>query len=274
MIVLIGKTEFINVINQKLLSYETRPSGKYVQRMFANKDFELKIYTTGTITINGNKEHSAFKWLMSELQEENYFGMDEVGVGDFFGPTVYVGVKLTSTAIEKIVELKLSIRDSKKIKDEEMQTIFEQLKDVVEYQVQIVYDKDLPKNLNSIAQKMHYHYLNIQQVATTEIEEYILDLFTTENNFQKVSSNLNQTWPANLKLETKADDKYVCVALASIFARVIFLQEIQKLEQKYQQIIPLGANVQRDAQNFANKFGKEELATFCKTTFKTFKQLD
>jgi ribonuclease HIII len=99
-------------------------------------------------------------------------------------------------------------------------------------------------------------------------------LFTTEKSFYQYSKNLNITWPKDIILQTKADSHFMTVALASIIARALFLIEMDKLNKKYNMIFPLGAgNVIPTAKKFVKQYSKDELSTFCKTTFKTFNEI-
>lgn len=234
-----------------------------------NESFDITIYSTGLITINGSLQKRIYTSLFSQIKEVNYSGADEVGVGDFFGPVVYVTVSLDDTSIQQLSKLYLPINDSKKLTTAEIFTIFSATKDIVTYSANIKYDSQI-NGLNSIAQKVVFHHQNI----TDQTNTLVVDLFTTEKSFYKYSKEHNVNWPSKLILETKADSKYYSVALASIFARAIFLQEMEKLNDKYLINFPLGAtNVKPCAAKFIETYSKEELATFCKTSFKTFNEV-
>ncbi len=270
--VMIAKPQMVEFLNSTISKYETRPSGKYVAQEFAHPKFNIKIYTTGTMTIQGSKEFDIFTKLISICDEQETLGSDEVGVGDFFGPTVYCCVKLTDKSLTYIADNNLVIKDSKKMTDDEICNLYENhLQQNIEYQVEIVFDRELPPGLNSIEQKSYYHNRMIAKFS--EPRYAVVDLYTTENNFWKVSRKLNLSWPQNLVLETKADGKYYTVALASIIARYHFVKEMDKLDMKYNYHFSYGANVAKEAQIVADLIGKEEMATFCKTTFKTFDAL-
>lgn len=270
--VMIARPKMVEFLNSTIIQYETRPSGKYVAKEYAHPKFNIKIYTTGTMTVQGSKEFDIFKKLMGYTEEEDSLGSDEVGVGDFFGPTVYATVKLTEENLEYIANNYLVIKDSKKMSDDEMFKLFEEhIEGNIEYQVAIAYDKDIPNHLNSIEQKSYYHNKLVNKFDEPRFS--VVDLYTTENNFHKVSRKLNLTWPSNLILETKADGKYYSVALASIVARVHFVREMDKLSMKYGIDFPYGANVAKEAQRVAGILGRDEMASFCKTSFKTFDNL-
>lgn len=270
--VMIAKPQMVEFLSSTISKYETRPSGKYVQTEYAHPTFNIKIYTTGTMTVSGSKEFDIYEKLMELTNEENSLGCDEVGVGDFFGPTVYCCVLLTPASLEYIANNHLVIKDSKKMTDDEIFALFENhIKDNIDYQVVSVFDREIPSELNSIEQKSYYHNQLINKYEQQRYE--VIDLYTTENNFWKVSNKLRLSWPENIVLETKADGKYYSVALASIIARYHFVCEMDKLDIKYDYKFPYGANVAKEAQIVANLLGKEEMANFVKTSFKTYDNL-
>jgi len=256
-----------------LCKFEVRPDNQHLKKRFRGSTtsggtFEVLLYKTGTLVIKGSLKDRIYSALMDQINEFEYYGCDEVGVGDFFGPVVYVGVKLTKSAIEVLKKHHFPIKDSKMLKDHEIISIYNTLKDHVDFNKQIVFDSQLKEGLNNVAQKVYYHHLN------TGEKPAIIDLFTTENAFFKHSKALNITWNDNLILKTKADSIYFSVALASIFARAIFLEEMRKLEDTYKMRFPLGAgNVLPTARNFVTMYGKDELAKFAKITFKTFNEI-
>ncbi len=271
--VMICKPQMVEFLNSTISKYETRPSGKYVQREYAHPKFNIKIYTTGTLTVQGSKEFDIYRKLISMTDEANTTGSDEVGVGDFFGPTVYATIKLTDQSLAYISEHLLTIKDSKKMTDEEMTNLFENhINGNIEYEVVIAYDSQIPDHLNSIEQKSYYHNQLVNKYPDCRYS--VVDLYTTENNFFKVDRKLGLSWPNKLILETKADGKYYTVALASIVARYFFIKEMDKLDKKYNYHFSYGANVAKEAQIVADMIGKDELAKFCKTSFKTFKELN
>lgn len=269
---LITKPLMEKYLDEKIISYETRPSGQYIRREFNNTRSNIKIYTTGTMTITGPGELKIFTTLMNLTNEENTLGCDEVGVGDFFGPTVYCCVNLTSSALKYIGENHLKIKDSKKLTDEEIVSLYNNhLKNNIDYQIAVVFDCNIPDSLNSIEQKSYYHNQLVNYYSNCNYT--VVDLYTTENNFHKVTEKLRLKWPDDLILETKADGKYYSVAIASIIARRYFVTEMDKLATKYNYSFPYGANVANEALIVKELLGKDEMANFCKTSFKTFKEL-
>ncbi len=277
MLTIVATKTMQNWLETNLSKYAVNTNNKNITKQYQTttskgEKFIIKLYTSGTLTIEGNISERIYTSLIQNCGEENYVGCDEVGVGDFLGPTVYVSVKIDQNAIEAISKTAYPIRDSKKLSDDQIKEIYQTLVHDVEHHSQIVYDSQLEPGLNSIAQKVNYHFEN---VFDYEQEIVVVDLFTTENAFYKYSSELHCEWPTNLILETKADGKYLSVALASIFARAIFLGEMAKLEAKYGMRLQLGAGApaKECGQQVIRQHSKAELATFAKTTFKTFNEL-
>ncbi len=274
MYTLLATPKMKNWLFTELGQYQVTNLNKYIVSSYSgvtesNETFKINLYSTNIITINGSLKKRIYEKLFLNVGEVNLSGCDEVGVGDFFGPTVYVSVFFDEETIKKLSSLHLPIRDSKKLTDYEIFKIYNKVHSFLTFSSQIVYDANLVHGLNSIAQKTYYHHQNVKDDNHT-----IIDLFTTEKSFYKYSEQLNLTWPPITILETKADSIYMSVALASIIARALFLLEIAKLNDKYNMTFPLGCNnVKIFANDFIELYSKEELATFCKTTFKTFDEV-
>ncbi len=268
---IINKKEIDTFLSKELSKFKVNPSNKTIKDMYVSDRFTIAVYNSNTLLINGELEDRIYTKLLSLVEEDKYLGCDEVGVGDFFGPTVYCSVRLDQEIIKKLSTSYINIKDSKKFKDEEIMEVYSKLKSIVDYQVEVVFDKDID-NLNSIEQKMVYH--NKNTLKFNNVDTCVIDLFTTENSFNKYTQKYNLKWNDNLILETKADSKFYSVAIASIIARGVFLEEMDKLNKKYDMVFPLGSvNVKKTGSEFIKRYSKEELATFAKTSFKTFDEI-
>ncbi len=265
---IIANTKLQTWMSTNLQAYLKTSTNSNIKNHYIGPTFNITLYTTNNTIITGLDKDLIYQTFIYQSQELNYTGCDEVGVGDFFGPVVYVAVTLDKKSIEYLSTHPVKINDSKKLTSIEINDIYNKLHQHITHQVKIVYDNDIIDNHNSIAQKVYYHHLN-----TLHNDKIIIDLFTTLNSFKRYSDQLNITWP-HLVLETKADSKFISVALASIFSFFFFIKEMNKLNEKYQMTFPYGANnVIPTAQKFIQIYSKEELATFCKTTFKTFNEI-
>ncbi len=268
---IVNKKEIDLFLNKELNKFKVNPNNNTIKDLYVSDRFTIAVYNSNTILISGELQDRIYTKLISLVEENNYLGCDEVGVGDFFGPTVYCAVLLNESSLNELSTSFINIKDSKKFKDEEIIEVYNKLKSIVDYQVEVVFDKDID-NLNSIEQKMIYHNKNTMKY--NNIDTCVIDLFTTVNSFNKYTQKYNLKWNDNLILETKADSKFYSVAIASIIARGVFLEEMDKLNKKYDMKFPLGSvNVKKTGSEFIKKYSKEELATFAKTSFKTFDEI-
>lgn len=238
---------------------------------YEHHTFKIRLYTNNTLMIQGSEEENIFDQILEVSGEDNYIGCDEVGVGDFFGPSVFVTVRMNDDVKKLIKDNNIPIRDSKKIKDEEIMRIYDVLQDKVEFQSTIIYDKDTDKSMNSVRQKVYYHRQNVLKFK--DYDQVVIDLFTTPGSFYEHSLYLGFIWKKEI-IEFKADSNYLCVALASILARAIFLKEMNKLKKKYDLNFNYGSvHVHEQAREFIKRYSKEELGEFCKVSFVTYKDL-
>ncbi|MDV3196138.1 MAG: ribonuclease HIII [Candidatus Phytoplasma stylosanthis] len=184
-----------------------------------------------------------------EQQNENIIGSDEVGTGDVFGPIVVCAVLVNQKQIPFLKQI--DIKDSKKLSPFQIQKIMNEIKGKFLYQVKIVSPPEYNKlnkiyNLNKIKALSHNHIiLNISKKIKKKI--VILDQFVNYKlyfNYLKEEKEIYK----DIIFETKADSKYMSVALASIIARSIFLNEIKKINKKIGINLFLGASYKVDEQ--------------------------
>ncbi len=273
---LIANLSIRDWISIYLEKYKVNSNTPYVENEYVGKGFKITLYENNTLLIDGEIKDRIYDKFIDISGEKDSFGYDEVGVGDFFGPVVYCNVGFTSKTINALKMHKISIKDSKKYKDHDILSIYSKIKDNIDYVYKKIYDHEVD-NLNSIEQKVYYHNLNYQDSfgIHVEVSKDIIDLFTTVKNFDDTTKRLGLTWSKDIILETKADSKYNCVGLASMIARAIYLEEMDRLNRKYNMQFPLGTNekVVAVAKEFVDKYSKEELGKICKTSFKTFDEI-
>ena len=91
------------------------------------------------------------------------------------------------------------------------------------------------------------------------------------NNEEKIS-NEEKIINHQITFKTKGEVQYPSIAVSSLIARYSFLKELDLINQKFQVEIPKGASTTVDdfAQNFKDKFGKDELNKICKMNFKNY----
>ena len=96
-----------------------------------------------------------------------------------------------------------------------------------------------------------------------------------ENKLASSSSSDTKEKVTNITFLTKAEDKNLAVASASIISRYIFLEEKRKLEEKVGMEIPLGAGAKVDevAKDILNKKGINYLKDISKFSFKNTEKI-
>lgn len=201
-------------------------------------------------------------------------GSDEVGTGDVFGPLIVVGAYLKKENLPTLHSF--AIRDSKKVSDEEIRQMFPLLKKEFPHKVAILspsrYNEIRDRyNMNAMKAVLHnYVHLHLQK-AFSPSYHYIDQFCSPDKYFSYLSKGKEQIF-SNVFFAVKGESHYPSVALASCLARGYFLEEIQKMNEKYNVKFPLGASsvVDEFIEEFAKKYGEEEFKQVAKCNFKNF----
>lgn len=204
-------------------------------------------------------------------------GCDETGVGDYFSPLVACAVFIPQ---EKRVFLEtLNIKDSKKINDKLILELAPLIKENTIYALNFFSQEkynQIINLLNANELKMLLHLKNINEIENKiETDEVIIDQFSTEKSIYKYIDKLikksNKLKPIKSKLilETKAEDKFLEVAAASIIAREFLLNKMQEQKEKWNFLFPLGASTQvvLAGKEFIDLYGLESLKLVSKYHF-------
>ena len=208
----------------------------------------------------------------------NYFfqsiGSDEVGTGDFFGPVVVCAAYLSGQDIEFVKGLKID--DSKKITDERIRVIGEQLKDRITYSMLALHNKkfnDMTKqgyNMNKLKAYLHNSAI-LQLVQKLDKKTpVVVDQFAEPKLYFKYLANERNIY-RDITFTTKAESKYASVAVASIIARYAFLQFFDNLsdESGYDLLKGAGKKVDLLTAQIINDKGEDFLDSISKTNFRT-----
>lgn len=204
-------------------------------------------------------------------------GTDESGKGDYFGPLVSAGVYVN--LVTKPLLEKLGVRDSKKLNDNQIRDIAQNIRKVCANQFAVIeispetynnlYNqfKSERKNLNVLLAWAHAKA--IEEVLTkVECENVLSDKFADEKFI--ISKLQEKGKQVNLRQEHKAEAN-IAVAAASILARERFLEKLGKLSSELAIELPKGASqlVIEQAKKVVVKFGQESLKNIAKLHFKT-----
>ena len=198
-------------------------------------------------------------------------GSDEVGTGDYYGPIVVTASFVSKDNIPFLTEL--GVRDSKKLSDEQILKIVPKIIKKIPYKTIMLsnkeyndnYGKDM--NMNKIKAVLHNKVLT-EMVKDNEYDYIVVDQFEPEKSYYNHLSDV----PNPLKgitFITKAEDKCLSVAVASLISRYIFIKEMDKLGDKYGIFLPKGANyyVEDVGIKLVNKYGEKILHDIAKLNF-------
>ena len=260
-------------LRQKLSSHilkETKPDYTYYQ--IKTDSMTITAYTSGKVVFQGQD----LSWMEETESENNTYpqaGSDEVGTGDYFGPVVVAACIVSKEAAQKLSSLK--IQDSKQIKDDQIRRLAPEIKAVCPHSILIVQNakyNEVHQNHNMVDIKCRLHnqaYVNLVHKGYTLPDFIIIDQFVQKSSYYRYLKNEKEVIP-NIHFETKAENKYLSVACASILARNAFLETWDALEAKYDFHFEKGAGSSVDvcAKSFIERFGQKELTKVAKMHFK------
>lgn len=286
-----------NVQVKKIISFyrndQTESKNETVLFFAKSKFFSVTIYNSNKVMFQGKDALEEFNmWCImlginpvikankKEVKKSasDYYsqsiGSDEVGTGDFFGPVVVCAAYLTGQDIEFVKGLKID--DSKKITDERIRVIGQQLKDRVQYSMLALHNKkfnDMTKkgyNMNKL--KAYLHNSAILQLVKKikNIPLVIVDQFAEEKLYFNYLKDEGEIY-RDITFTTKAESKYASVAVASIIARYAFLQYFDNLSDKsgYDLLKGAGKKVDMQAAHIIEEKGEKFLYSISKVNFRT-----
>lgn len=198
-------------------------------------------------------------------------GSDEVGTGDYYGPIVVTASYVNKEAIPFLTEL--GVKDSKKLSDEQILKIVPKIIKRIKYKTIMLsnkeynekYGKDM--NMNKIKAVLHNKVLT-EMVKDNVYDYIVVDQFEPESSYYKHLSEVPNPL-RGITFITKAEDKCLSVACASLISRYIFVKEIDKLGDKYGIFLPKGANyyVEDVGIKLVEKYGVNVLKEVAKLNF-------
>ena len=206
---------------------------------------------------------------------DEYIGVDESGKGDFFGPLVIAGVRVTQENRQFFINL--GIKDSKKLDDKTIKELAIEIQKKAVYSIVTInplkynelYGKF--KNLNKLLAWGHARVIeNILEKAPCEYA--LSDKFADESLIKNALMKKGRNIILDQKIKAESD---IAVASASVLARYQFVEKIESLSKMYNVNLPKGASniVLQQAKEFCKKYSKDELINIAKLHFKTFLQI-
>lgn len=259
--------ELINYYKQ----YEVPHKNPTVNRIFKVGTTTITLYQSGTVLFQGDQALKEASYWKPKITSE--IGSDEVGTGDFFGPMIVVAAHVDSNQVEMVEQL--GVRDSKALTDEKIIEIANELRQFIIHKPVVLnptyYNKFYEKipNIKKILAILHNRALN-ELTAMKKADKIILDQFVTKDVYFKYLSDQTPVF-RDIQFETKAESKFLSVAVASILARYYFLTEWEHMEQEAGRTLLKGASVQVDqlAASILAHEGEEWFKKYAKCNFKT-----
>ena len=235
-----------------------------------NKIFALSDDFVSEVLDTGKKD------IETEVKNyDEYIGVDESGKGDFFGPLVIAGVRVTQENRQFFINL--GIKDSKKLDDKTIKELAIEIQTKAVYSIVTInplkynelYGKF--KNLNKLLAWGHARVIeNILEKAPCEYA--LSDKFADESLIKNALMKKGRNIILDQKIKAESD---IAVASASVLARYQFVEKIESLSKMYNVNLPKGASniVLQQAKEFCKKYSKDELINIAKLHFKTFLQI-
>lgn len=257
-----SKDDLQNLI-KVLTSQQVNNNNPYVTFAAKVKGGTVLVYTSGKVVFQGaNAEtiaeqfgyQSASQSTSDTVSGQNIplIGSDEVGNGSYFGGLAVVASFVTPD--DHALLKKLGVDDSKNLTDSKIRQIAPILENNIKHKALLLspqkYNQVVGKGKmhNAVSVKVALHnqaiYLLLQDGVKPE--KIVIDAFTSRQNYQKYLKNEANQFANPLTLEEKAEGKYLAVAVSSIIARNLFLENLDKLSQEVQYKLPSGAGSQSD----------------------------
>lgn len=207
----------------------------------------------------------------------DWIGTDESGKGDFIGPLVTAGVYVKREQVDFLTNL--NIKDSKKLTDKFILKIAPQIKQNCLFSVVTInpekYNELYLKfnNLNKLLAWAHSRAIENLLEKVPSCENAISDKFADESLIKNALFKNGKK--INLVQRTKAESD-IAVACASILAREEFVKRTEKLKAIYKIDFSKGGSdiATKQAQEFANQYGKDKLKLIAKTHFKNMTKIN
>ena len=221
-------------------------------------------------------EDDVTKLTMHQKDPDDLIGVDESGKGDYFGPLVIAGVRVTPELHTMLDGL--GIDDSKKLSDKAIIYLAQQITKRTQHAVIVmgnqsyndIYDKF--ENLNHILAWGHMKVIE-DTLKQGDCKNALCDQFGNASLLKNAmrAKNIN----INLFQRPRAETN-IAVACASILARYNYITQLQKMSDHFGFNFPKGSTrkVLDAGVKFVEEHGKDNLFSVCKLHFKVTEQLE
>ena len=246
----------------------------YIRYFLRLPQATVSIYTSGKVLLQGEGAEKYASFFGYQVVEENrgqnfpLIGTDEVGNGSYFGGLAVVASFVTPDQHDFL--RKLGVGDSKTLTDQKIRQIAPILKEKIQHQALLLspskYNEVIGDRYNAVSVKVALHnqaiYLLLQKGI--QPEKIVIDAFTSAKNYDKYLAQEANRFSNPISLEEKAEGKYLAVAVSSIIARDLFLENLENLGRELGYQLPSGAGTASDkvASQILQAYGMQGL-NFC-----------
>mgnify|MGYP001747125556 FL=1 len=246
----------------------------YIRYFLRLPQATASIYTSGKVLLQGEGAEKYASFFGYQVVEENrgqnlpLIGTDEVGNGSYFGGLAVVASFVTPD--QHAFLRKLGVGDSKTLTDQKIRQIAPILKEKIQHQALLLspskYNEVIGDRYNAVSVKVALHnqaiYLLLQKGV--QPEKIVIDAFTSAKNYDKYLAQEANRFSNPISLEEKAEGKYLAVAVSSIIARDLFLENLENLGRELGYQLPSGAGTASDkvASQILQAYGMQGL-NFC-----------
>ncbi|VSV34688.1 ribonuclease HIII [Streptococcus pneumoniae] len=252
----------------------------YIRYFLRLPQATASIYTSGKVLLQGEGAEKYARFFGYQVVEETsgqnlpLIGTDEVGNGSYFGGLAVVASFVTPDQHDFL--RKLGVGDSKTLTDQKIRQIAPILKEKIQHQALLLspskYNEVIGDRYNAVSVKVALHnqaiYLLLQKGI--QPEKIVIDAFTSAKNYDKYLAQEANRFSNPISLEEKAEGKYLAVAVSSVIARNLFLENLENLGRELGYQLPSGAGTASDkvASQILQAYGMQGLNFCAKLHFK------
>ena len=244
------------------------------------KEMERHLNPTKKVEMTNSNDKKKKEKITEKIDPKIYYtntiGSDEVGTGDYFGPIVVTASYVEKENIPFLEEL--GVKDSKKLTDDKILEIVPKIIKKIPYECIILSNKEYNENYTSDMNMNKVKAILHNKVLTKLKEKYqadyiVVDQFAQPYVYYNYLKGTN--YVRNITFMTKAEDKCLSVACASLISRYVFLKQFDKLGESIDTFLIKGASDKVDelGVKIVNKYGFDKLKEVAKLNFKNTEKI-
>lgn len=285
-IVLQLTSEQIKQLVQTYQGFAVPHKDPYKTYFFKVHSTSISVYATGKVLFQGKEAAAlASSWQTAPSPKQakptaqinqslTTVGSDEVGNGSYFGGIAVVASFVRPDQHQRLKTL--GVGDSKTLTDQKILQLAPILEKEIDHQALLLspqkYNEVVPARYNAVSVKVALHnqaiFLLLKKIEKPQ--QIIIDAFTSDANYHKYLKKEANHFDQPVSLIEKAEGQCLAVAVSSIIARSLFLNQLKDLGEAVGYHLPSGAGTASDkvASQLLAAYGRAGLAQTAKLHFK------